>query len=433
MTGSDARNAFSRQRLADAIVLQKRELAQRLAESYVPRLLHAPAWEQDNLIRVILGPRRAGKSFFAIHWMKQFGEFAYLNLDDEALAGLSDFNAVLPVLNEVYPGTRNLLVDEIQNLPKWELVANRLQRQGYRLTLTGSNAHLLSRELATHLTGRHVPIVVFPFSFAEYLQTVQPMPTGAEAQSYAARHAQAGGYPEPLLRKLDAHGYLITLLRAILYKDIVQRIQLRHPQGLDNMAMYLFANIACEYSLTRLTEVAQSRSVHTVEKYFRAMEEAFLVFSVPRFSWRVREQARSNKKVYAIDNGMAIAAGFRFAANLGRLYENLVAIELHRQELEGRHRLYFWKNLQQEEIDFVIHKGTRVEQLIQVCADPSAERTGQREVRALLKGSRELRCNRLLILTESEERRETAAWMDLRGTIEYQPLWKWLADAGRAR
>ena len=121
MTASNAQTAPSRQRLHEAILLQERELRQRFAEPYVARLAHAPSWVQDNLIRVILGPRRAGKSFFAIHWMKQWGEFAYLNLDDEALNGLTDFAAVLPALDEVYPGTRNLLIDEIQNFPKWEL------------------------------------------------------------------------------------------------------------------------------------------------------------------------------------------------------------------------------------------------------------------------------------------------------------------------
>ena len=207
----------------------------------------------------------------------------------------------------------------------------------------------------------------------------------------------------------------------------MQRFNLRRPQGLDDLALHLLSNLATEYSLTRLTEIAQSRSVHTVQKYLRAMEEAFLVFSVPRFSWKTREQAKSNKKIYAIDNGMAAAAGFRFSANLGRLYENLVAVELHRQELEGRHRLYFWKNAQQEEVDFVIHQSARVTQLIQVCADASDPRTRQREVRALLKAAHELRCDQLLILTEAQEGNEPATWMHFQGTIQYRPLWKWLA------
>ena len=307
-------------------------------------------------------------------------------------------------------------------------VANRLQRQGYRLVLTGSNAHLLSRELATHLTGRHVPVLIFPFSLAEYLSTLSQRPTSAETLAHCRQYAQRGGFPEPLLKQLVGPDYLLTLLRSILYKDIVRRYNLRHPSGLDNLAVYLLSNIGCEYSLTRLTEMAESRSVHTVDKYLRALEEAFLVFSLPRFSWKVRAQARSNKKIYAIDNGLATTAGFRFGAGIGRLYENLVAIQLRRGELQGQQRVFFWKNVQQEEVDFVVRRGTDVAQLIQVSADITDPRTRQREVRALLKAARELNCDNLLVLTEDRDQAEEVSWMDLRGSIRYMPLWKWLSQ-----
>ncbi len=414
--------------LRDVLVLQQRELHERLAQAYVPRHTASSPPPTDDLIRVILGPRRAGKSFFAIHWLRQMGPFAYLNLDDERLPDLSDFNAVLPILDDLYHGARHLLIDEVQNLPRWELLANRLQRQGYRLVLTGSNAHLLSRELATHLTGRHVPVLIFPFSLAEYLSTLSQRPTSAETLAHCRQYAQRGGFPEPLLKQLVGPDYLLTLLRSILYKDIVRRYNLRHPSGLDNLAVYLLSNIGCEYSLTRLTEMAESRSVHTVDKYLRALEEAFLVFSLPLFSWKVRAQARSNKKIYAIDNGLATTAGFRFGAGIGRLYENLVAIQLRRGELQGQQRVFFWKNVQQEEVDFVVRRGTDVAQLIQVSADITDPRTRQREVRALLKAARELNCDNLLVLTEDRDQAEEVSWMDLRGSIRYMPLWKWLSQ-----
>ncbi len=414
--------------LRDVLLVQQRELQQQLAQPYVPRRITNPQAPADDLIRVIIGPRRAGKSFFATHWLHQTGPFAYLNLDDERMPDLSDFNAVLPILDDLYRGARRLLIDEVQNLPRWELLANRLQRQGYRLFLTGSNAHLLSRELATHLTGRHIPVLIFPFSFVEYLSTLPQTPTSSETLVYCRQYAQSGGFPEPLLKQLIGPDYLTTLLRSILYKDIVRRFNLRRPRGLDNLAVYLLSNIGSEYSLTRLTQVAESRSVHTVDKYLRALEEAFLVFSLPRFSWKVREQARSNKKIYAIDNGLATTAGFRFSSGIGRLYENLVAIQLHRGELQGQHRVFFWKNAQQEEVDFVVQQGTRVTQLIQVCADVADERTSRREVRALLKAARELHCDDLVVLTEDREQTEHASWMDLRGVVRYLPLWKWLSQ-----
>lgn len=425
--GANNAKRLTTELLRDVLLMQQRELQQRFAQPYVPRRMVSSEAPADDLIRVIIGPRRAGKSFFAIHWLQPAGPFAYLNLDDERMPDLSDFDAVLQILDDLYGGTKRLLIDEVQNLPRWELLANRLQRQGYRLVLTGSNAHLLSRELATHLTGRHIPVLIFPFSLAEYLSALPQAPTSSETVAHCRQYAQSGGFPEPLLKQLVGAEYLQTLLCSILYKDIVRRFRLRHPRGLDNLTLYLLSNIGGEYSLTRLMQVAESRSVHTVDKYLRALEEAFLVFSLPRFSWKVREQARSNKKIYAIDNGLATAAGFRFSTGIGWLYENLVAIQLYRGELQGRHRVFFWKNAQQEEVDFVLQRGTGVAQLIQVCADITDEHTSQREIRSLLKAGRELRCDDLVVLTENREQTEQASWMDLRAVIHYLPLWKWLS------
>jgi len=124
--------------------------------------------------------RRAGKSFFAMHAVEGLGRFGYLNFDDERLCELKDYDGLIAVVDSLYGKPKHLLLDEVQNLPKRELLVNRLQRQGFRLTITGSNAHLLSSELATHLTGRHVQIVLFPFSFAEYLHSLGQEPTEPE-------------------------------------------------------------------------------------------------------------------------------------------------------------------------------------------------------------------------------------------------------------
>ena len=194
---------------------------------------------------------------------------------------------MIAAVNAVYDNPRHLLLDEIQNLPRWELFVNRLQRQGLRLILTGSNAHLLSSELATHLTGRHLPIILFPFSFAEALRTHPGARTGPEMAEQFRRYSEAGGYPEPLLRDMDREYYLRTLWNSVLYKDIVRRRRIRSVAGLDDLAGYLLANVAREYSLNRLTAVTRCRSVHTVAKYIGHLEEAFLFFSLPRFSSKV--------------------------------------------------------------------------------------------------------------------------------------------------
>jgi len=414
--------------IRDILLLQKREIEQRLQEPYVEREFDSKRGAHD-LIKVILGPRRAGKSFFAMHLVQAQGAFGYVNFDDERLVGLQDNDALIAAVDEVYDRPKHLLLDEIQNLPRWELLVNRLQRQGYRLTITGSNAHLLSSELATHLTGRHIPIVLFPFSFAEYLRARGRDLTEQEKAEAFRSYVEVGGYPEPIMKDIQRREYLTTLVRSVLYKDIVMRHKIRSPQGMEDMAGNLMANIAQRYSLNTLAKVTRLQSVHTVEKYLRHLEEAFLFFSVRRFSFKVREQVRADRKIYCTDNGIVTSSSFRFSANAGSLYENMVGIALRKRQLEGRLEFFRWQSAQQEEIDFVVKKGTRIKQLVQVCADVTDPKTKTREVRALLKASADLRCNDLLILTETAEGEESVSWFGAQGKVRFMPLWKWaLAD-----
>src|SRR3989338_4591173 len=154
--------------IRDILLLQQRELGKRLKERYVKRD-GIPKDIGHDLIKVIIGPRRAGKSFCAIHLLGELGSFGYVNFDDERLIGEEDYDAIISTINSLYPGATYLLMDEIQNARRWEILVSRLQRQGHNLVITGSNAHLLSRELATHLTGRHMLIPILPFSFHECL------------------------------------------------------------------------------------------------------------------------------------------------------------------------------------------------------------------------------------------------------------------------
>lgn len=412
--------------LHDVLLLQKREIEDRLQERYVERDVGLQRFSGD-LINVILGPRRAGKSFFAVHAVHALGRFGYVNFDDERLAGLEDLDELVAAVDSVYGNPERLLLDEVQNLPRWELFVNRLQRQGKRLTITGSNAHLLSSELSTHLTGRHAQIVIFPFSFGEYLRSREKELTSPEKAEALRRFVELGGYPEPLLKGIDRREYLRTLLRSILYKDIVVRHRIRSPRGLEDLTTYLISNVAQEFSYNTLAGLTRLKSVHSIQKYLGHLEEAFLFFQVARFSFKVREQVRSNRKIYCTDNGMVAAASFRFSPDLGKLHENLAAIALRKRELKGELELYFWKGPRQEEVDFVVKQGLRVRQLIQVCRDVRDPRTKEREVRSLLKASQELKCKDLLVLAEDAEFEERATWFGMKGTIRFMPLWKWLS------
>jgi hypothetical protein len=408
---------------------QKIEFEEKITESYISRSL-VISFDENDLIKVILGPRRAGKSFLAMHCVKAAGSFGYVNFDDDALAGITDTYALMDAVDEVWEKPVHLLFDEIQNIEKWELLLNRLQRQGRKLTVTGSNAHLLGSELATHLTGRHLPYVLMPFSFPEYVRVKQPG-TGNGEPNHAAllvSYLREGGFPEPLFKAVDRRFYLTTLLDSIIYKDIVRRFRLRVHAGMQAVARYLMSNIGCEYSHARVAEISGCKSVKTAEKYIGYLEKAFLFFPLYRFSWKVREQVRANRKIYCVDNGFAATGAFSIGAETGRLAENLVAVALNKKRLQGELEVFFWKNRDQHEVDFLVKRGNTFCQLIQVCWDVTDTRTREREIRALLTAGSELKCGNLLLLTEHDERREQHTWFGKEGAVQFKPLWKWLLE-----
>lgn len=411
----------------DALLQQKQELTLRRQELYIERTAEIRDGD-SHLIRIVIGPRRAGKSFFVTrHLMKQ-GPFGYVNFDDEELNDREKIPDILTAVADLYAGSKTLLLDEIQNIPGWELLANRLSRQGYTVYITGSNAHLLNKELSTHLTGRHTVTTIFPFSFAEYLRTKGGENTESQYRAHLAEYSASGGFPEPLLTTIDRKDYLLRLFDAVVYKDIIRRYKVRSPQGLGDLAQYLCSNVAGEYSVHRLSKVSGCRSDRTVRKYLDYLEEAFLFFSVPRFSYKVKEQVLANRKIYCIDNGFVTAKGFRFSRNDGSLTENLVAIALRQLELAGTLNLYYWKNANQQEVDFVLQTSGRVVALIQVCTDLTDDKARRREVNALLTAGRDLACENRIILSTDEEHTKTEEWFGIKGVIRYIPLWKWLQD-----
>ncbi len=410
--------------IRDILLLQKRELEKRLAEKYIDR--RTPFRDGSTLIKVVLGPRRSGKSFFCVHALNKLGNFGYVNFDDEKLAGIKYYDEIVTVVNSLYNKPKYILFDEIQNLSGWELFVNRLQRQGYNLVITGSNSKLLSKELATHLTGRHIPMTIFPFSFKEFVNVASKELTQSEIKEKLSDYIICGGYPEPLLKNLDYKDYLSTLFSSIIYKDIVKRFKIRMPAVIEDLAMYMISNISKEFSCNALSKAVGCKSVHTVEKYLGYLEESFIFFRLNRFSFKLKEQLSQNNKMYCIDNGFIHAKAFKFMPEMGRLYENIVAIELLRQKLSNQNEIYYWKNQQQEEVDFVVKEGLKIKQLIQVCYSLDDIKTKEREIRALLKAGKELKCKNLLIITENRDTEESLEWFGIKGRIKFIPLWKWL-------
>jgi predicted AAA+ superfamily ATPase len=414
------------QEIKEIIILQKREIEAKLKEKYVEREQNLKL--NNDLIKVIIGPRRAGKSFFALHFLNKQGKFGYVNFDDEKLTEVNNYDEIITAMNSIYDDSKVVLFDEIQNLPKWELFANRLQRQGYKLVITGSNSNLLSKELATHLTGRHLLTNIFPFSFKEYLKFKNKELTDTEIKEKLSKYLFNGGYPEILSKKVELKEYLSLLFNSILYKDIIKRYKIRNPKQIEDLTTYLISTIASEYSYNSLAKIGKIKSSHTIEKYLGYLEESFILFSLNRFSYKVKEQLSSNKKVYCIDNGFIQAKSFKASSDIGKLYENAVACKLKKLEADMKLKFYYWKNQQQEEVDFVIKEGLKVKQLIQVCFNIKDVETKNREIRALIKASKELKCSNLLIITEDTEKEEKAEWFGDKANIKFISLWKWLLE-----
>jgi len=414
--------------MKDIVLGHKIEKDELLRQGFVLRegIEEARKSLDTDLIKVIVGPRRAGKSVFALQSLQDI-DFAYLNFDDERLAGISDYDDILKAIIQVYGNTRYFLFDEIQNLERWELLVNRLQRRGYNLVLTGSNSRLLSAELASHLTGRYIQFQVFPFSFAEFLKAkdfpLDEMIELKEKQGMLLGHLDdymlSGGFPEVVVKGVDQQGYLKTLFDGILFKDIVKRYNVRQPQRLYDIGLYLLTNHSNEFSLTRLKNMLGFRSIHTVETYFGFLKEAFLVFDMERFSFKLREKMKSPRKVYGYDTGMIHAVKFRTSPDRGRLLENLVAIEFLRQGND----FYFYRTKDNKEVDFVIRDGLDVSRLMQVSykmdSDPQTEK---REISTLLKAAKELGCDDLAILTWDQE----AERMVNGKKVMIVPFWRWI-------
>ncbi|MEA3369469.1 MAG: ATP-binding protein [Candidatus Ratteibacteria bacterium] len=388
---------------------------------------------KSGLIKVITGPRRAGKSILCYQLLKG-KRFAYINFDDENLAGLKteDLNLVLRAFYELYEEPEFILLDEVQNIEKWELFVNRLKRQGFNLVITGSNARLLSKELATHLTGRHFSLELFPFSFREFLKfrnlkyqkehftTRQTASIRRELEAFLLR----GGFPESL-KELNQKRYLLSLYSTVLTKDTILRHKIRHVKTIKEFSNYLISNFSCKVTFNKLKNIFSLKSTHTAQNYLHFLEECYLIFLIERFSFKTKEKVTAPRKVYAIDTGLINVVSTGSSKNIGRLYENSVAVELMRRKaLSSKLEIYYWQDYSGKEVDFVLKEGPVIKELIQVCYDIENYDTKMREFKSLIKAGKEMKAgtSNLLVITsdyEGEEKFENRV-------IKFIPLWKWL-------
>lgn len=422
----------SKEQLLTIISDLKDEFYSKNADKFCSRLEERQLNLNSRLAQVVIGVRRSGKSTIIEKVLLRSGlRCAYVNFDDERLYNIeaSDLNTLLEAIYIIYGEFDCLFLDEVQNVEGWPLFVNRLLRQGLHLFVTGSNSKLLSGELATHLTGRHNQIELYPFSFSEYCSYRQVNTTSYSTKASALRqkalydYLNEGGFPE-LFNESNKQGYIKGLLDAIINNDVAKRFRIRNIEVLRKMATYLADNIAQEFKPAVIGDLF-GISNHTAENYFQYLKDAFLFVGIHKFSYKSKERIR-NEKVYAVDTALAKFRSDNIAMeNLGWHLENIVFIELCRR-LRPQHCDVFYYRDQSFEIDFVIAQNGVVKQLIQVSYDISSPKTLRRELNALIKGSRKFSCHDLLLINMTLDEEQHIG----DETIRIVPAVKWLLEKG---
>ena len=356
---------------------------------------------------IVSGLRRVGKSTLLAQIAHKLSRdsFYYINFEDDRFLGFQaeDANDLYQMLVEIFGDRKTFFIDEIQNIPGWEYFVRRFMDMGLKFYITGSNASLLSQELGTRLTGRYIPIELFPFSFTEYLKfrneelpDFQRLTTVKKARlnELLNDYLSSGGIPESL--KYPEFPLLQTLYDDVIYRDIATRHKLDAVTALKKMAFYLISNPAGLVNFNKLKAQLQLGSVNTVINYVEYMQNSWLIFTLNLYAYSLKRQQIAPKKVYCIDTGMVNTVGFYFSLNSGKLMENLVFLALRRCCKE----IYYYKTAGDYEVDFYLPEK---KQLIQVAYHLNDPATRDREIRSIAEAMKEIKVESALILSDANE------------------------------
>lgn len=363
---------------------------------------------------MLTGVRRAGKSVLQSQLMRGHESLFYCNLEDTRLYDLAprDFPTFLSLIEELAPDEARVFLDEVQEVEGWQRLVRTLLDRGRPVCLTGSNASLLGRELGSKLTGRHLSFEVFPFSYTEYLAYTSQAPGATSLVGYL----DDGGFPA-FLRERNTQ-ILQELLRDIVQRDIAVRYRLREIRHLMNLVLFLLANTGQPFSMQGLTKSLSVPTVAQTSRYLQYVEDAYLLFAVPKFSPSFKKRVVTPSKYYAIDNGLRRVNSPQSTADLGHRLENAIflALRRHKRPISYAGESNLW------ECDFITDT-----EAIQVCATLSAQNE-EREVRGAVRGAALPGKRRAMIITLDQRDRMTVE--DTR--VEIVPAWEWLAVSSTA-
>ena len=381
--------------------------------------------------QVVIGVRRSGKSTLCFQALHRVGEnFAYADFDDERLEGISSeqLNDVLEVLYKLYGQFKYIFLDEIQDVKGWPLFVNRILRKKIHVVLTGSNAKLLSSDLATHLTGRSSEIPLYPFSFSEYCEMKDVDTTTLTTEKIAFRreafdnYMKQGGFPE-LMQIKNAKQYISNLVSNILTRDIEQRYKITYKAEFEAMSHHLLNVSPTVINTCDLAKIFSFKSDHTVSNYIKYLKQAYLLIGVKKYS--AKSKVRSTmEKIYPVDIALMNQREDALAGeNLGWRLETTVLNHLIRKcKVDGMDVYYL--NERYGECDFVVCKGNKVVQCIQVSYDITSNTTRKREINGLLLAAKRTKCDNLLLLTDHQYEETEADGKK----IKIQPVYEWCIE-----
>ena len=420
-------NNMDREKIKQILVEQNQI---KLKGNTIPRELtkRIKKFQKENFILIISGIRRSGKSTLLHQIRKYLEDSYYVNFDDDRFIRfiIDDFQTLYEILVELFGTKKIFIFDEIQNIKGWERFVRRLHDTGKKIYVTGSNASMLSRELGTHLTGRHITFSLYPFSFKEFLdfknysiKSLDRLTTEQKGilKKFFNEYLEKGGFPEYL--QTEKEEYLKVVYENILYRDIITRYNLPNEKIIKEVVYFAVSNIGKEISFNQIKKLTQLTSATTIREYFEYFENSYLAFLIQRYNRSLKKQIYYNKKVFFIDTGMANILGFRTSNDLGRMLENIVFIQLKRQDKE----IYFHK--EKHECDFLIKKGIKIIQAIQVTYNLKENK--KREIEGLIEALAKYKLKEGLILTSDQEEEIFAN----NKKIVIKPIWKWLLESNQ--
>ena len=399
-------------------------------------LIHRPEEELINLksklAQVVIGVRRSGKSTLCFNALRKAGvHYAYANFDDERLDQLetTDLDNILQTLYKIYGKFDYLFLDEIQNIEGWPLFVNRLLRQKLHILITGSNAKLLSSELASHLTGRHHKIELFPFSFKDWctikevdFRRLTTKNKGLISKAYNEYFHQ-GGFPELISGEEKPKEYISTLIDNIITQDIKKRYNIRSIDAMKRLSHHILNETPTLIAKDTLQKTIGIKSDKTLGNYLLYLNQTYLISILNKYSSKSRERTRG-EKAYAIDVALMDKRENAFSGdNLGWRLETIVYLELLRRKAQSGNDVYYFQN-RSAEADFVVCDGNKTQSIYQVSYDISNPKTRKREIRGCIAAAQATQCNNILLITDHE-----SEIIEENGyTIQVIPVWEWLVS-----